>query len=147
MTTWFPYFPRSASFAIDGIICTSLTVVLSRYIGRRKKHTRFYVSQKNRIATLLFRTMTIPPPPPHHLDHGEYHRNTGSVTIALTATSLTTILPLGLVKVVVLPEKLHCFYHANFVTRQPSWLWGGKMGFQCRFIFKSNPLPFSPLNH
>ena len=38
---------------------TSLIVVLSSYIGQRKKHTRFYVTQKDKIATLFHRTMTI----------------------------------------------------------------------------------------
>jgi len=44
-----------------GLRVTSLIVVLSRCIGPRKKtyRTRFYVTQKNKIATLFHHTMTI----------------------------------------------------------------------------------------
>ncbi|KAL3781328.1 hypothetical protein HJC23_006780 [Cyclotella cryptica] len=39
--------------------------------------------------------MRISLPPPHHLDLGQYRHNTRSATIAVIATSPTTILPLG----------------------------------------------------
>jgi hypothetical protein len=73
-----------------------------------------------------------PPPPPCHLDLGEYRHNTRLATIALTATSPTTILTLGSVRFPVFYEESHHFYRPNFVTRRPSWPGGRKIGFQGR---------------
>ena len=89
-----------------------------------------------------------PPPPPHHLDLGEYRHNTRSATIAFTATSPTTILPLGSVRFPVFYEESHHFFRPNFVHGDHHGREGERWDFRAgKFIFKCNPLPFFPINH
>jgi hypothetical protein len=78
-------------------------------------------ANKKKTHHYSFAPWQFPPLPPQHLDHEKYHCNTGSATIAPTATSPATILPLGLVRFVLFLEKSHHFYSVNFVTCGPSW--------------------------
>ncbi len=107
---------------------TSLIVVLSHYIGPRKKTCQILCNTKYIIAKLFHCTMTISAvaaasPSSRHMPLQHWVRcNQPHCSIACNhpATWFSQICRIS--------RELHHFYHAIFVTRRPSRQGGGKMG-------------------